>query len=152
MLPLQDLAQTFPAHQIAGRFGLEILGLLWPVSDGPPHEGVRLYTNPDPARPLNLTAVFSQSAPSVISRAVLHDHFVVAACRGEFFSTDKIALIQLNAIGEEWLINLEVTHIENVNAIPAPRALYVLFYIDVGDRPLRSLGLQVTAQWQDYPV
>ena len=147
MLSLQDLSQTFAAHEIAGRFGVELLALLMAPSEDGPYSGVRLYSS---SEPLNLATVFAQNALSVVSRAALHDHFLIVACSGEFFATDKLELTQLSANGEEWSSKIEITHFENVNAIPAPRELYLLLSLDVGDRSLRSLELKFIERWRDH--
>jgi hypothetical protein len=149
MTLFQKLVSTIPDHQIAGRCGFEIFGLLAPQREEITHRGVRLCPQIESEPSLNLDALFARSAAPVISRSALRGNFLVVACEGDFFATDKIALIRLDARGDEWSATIEVTHLENLNAIPAPRDLYILLYIDVGDRRLRILDLNFTARWFD---
>src|SRR5262245_34707370 len=120
------LSRSVPAYRLAGGFGVDVLGLLWPVGDAGGGEGLSLVARADLARPLDLDALFAQPPPSRIYRAALSDHLLVARPRGTFFSTDELSLSQVRRHEDRWTIDLEITHCESQDGEPAPRDLYVL--------------------------
>lgn len=149
VFPLDVLERSAPAHQLAGRFGVDVLGLLRPLQASSADEGARLCRYADLARSLDFGAIFGQGAPSRVSRAALRDHVLVVRPRGDFFSTDELALAQLRGPDDQWSLGLEITHCESQDGEPAPRDLYVLLCLEVGDRPLRSLALHFNGRRRD---
>jgi hypothetical protein len=143
------LSQTVPAYRLAGGFGIDVLGLLQPVGAAGGGDGLRLYAHADLARPLDLDALFAQPPPARLSRAALSDHLIVARPRGTFISTDELTLSQVRRQEDRCTVDLEITRCESQDGEPAPRVLYVLLCIDVGDRPLQSLTLQFGARRRD---
>lgn len=150
MFPLDAMSHSLPAHQQAGRLGVDVLGLLWPLRGAAGGEGVRLYASADLARPLDIDALFAQRAPARVPRAALRDHLLVVRPRGEFFGTDELALSQMRWHDDRWSIDLEITRCENQDGEPAPRDLYVVLCVNMGNRPLRSLALQYSGRRRDF--
>jgi hypothetical protein len=150
MFPLDILSQAVPAYRLADRFGVDVLGLLWPPRDGAGNEGVRLCAYGDLSRPPGIDELFERDAPPSVSSAALRDHVLVVRPRGEFFSTDELALSRVRRQAGRWTIDLAITHVENPNGEPAPRDLYVVLSIEVGNRPPQSLELRFDGWRRDF--
>jgi hypothetical protein len=149
MFPLELLSQTIPAYSVAGRFGLDVLGLLWRVRDGADDAGFRLCAYSDLSRLSGIDELFEQGAPSRVERGALRDQVLVVRPRGEFFSNDELALTQVRRQEDRLSIDLTITHVENPNGEPAPRDLYVVLAVDTGKRPPHSLELLFNGRWRD---
>lgn len=149
MFPLDVLSQTTPAYRVAGRFGVDVFCLLWPTRGEPAGEGVRLCAHDDLSRLPDLAELFVRTAPARVERAALRDHALIAHPRGEFFSTDELALAQVQLSENRCSVDLAITHVENPNGIPAPRELYVVLTIEAGSRPPHSLELRFHGRQRD---
>jgi hypothetical protein len=150
MFSLDTLAQAVPASRLGGRFGVEVLGLLYPIRSEVSGRGIRLLAFSDLSRPLDPEELFQRSSPSQGSLASLRDHVLVVCPSGEFFSTDELALLHMRREHDQWSIDLEITHYQNPNLDPEPRDLCIVLSIDAGNRPFRSLVLQFSGRWRDY--
>src|SRR5438552_924862 len=107
MLSLDNLVRSVPAHQAAGHFSVDIFGFLKPQGTAAGGEGVRLCPFAGLERPLDLTALFRTSAPLRLSREDLDRHVLVVRPRGEFFTTDELAVVQVSRNAGDWSVELE---------------------------------------------
>src|SRR5215475_14629770 len=89
MFPIEILAQNVPVHRVAGGFGLEVLGLLWPAS-GNTEAGIRCLAMERLAESFDPEAVFRDVLPRQMSRSTLQNHALLAHPQGKFFSTDRL--------------------------------------------------------------
>jgi hypothetical protein len=144
------LAQDVPVHRIAGRFGVEALCLLWPASSGPTGEGIRFLPLAKLANSFDPEKSFRDETPLPISQPVLRDHALLVRPRGEFFSTDRLAVSDMRVNGNDWGIDFSVTHFENLDGEPAPCDLYLVIAINTGDVQLQSLMLQFKGRWHSF--
>lgn len=140
MPTLDELAQSIPAHQIAGRFGVQLLAVLRPRGEGA-RGGEGGWRLQDPARPLDLEGLFARSTPPRVSLASLRERLLVARPRGEFFSLDEVSLRHARREDERLTVELLVTRPESPDGEPAPRDLFILLGIDAGVNPPRRLSL-----------
>jgi hypothetical protein len=150
MFPLNVLSQSVSTFQIAGRVGVDLLGLLLPVRPKTKSKGIRLCSSTKLAGSSHLQTLFDQHGQASVSLSFLRDHLLVARPRGQFFSTDELALKGLRREDDQWSIDVIITHRENQDGEPAPRDLYVVLQIDPGRRPVRSLILQFSGQTRDF--
>jgi hypothetical protein len=149
MLSLDALVRSVPAYQVAGRFAVDVVGILRPPRPGAGDDGPARYRLADAARPLEVEELFAQSAPSLTPSA-LGDRALVVRPHGEFLSTDQLALSQVTRDEGLWSIDLEITRSESQDGSPAPRDLYVVLRLDAGRHPLRRLELRFKGRWRDF--
>jgi len=149
MFPLDILAKAVPAYRLAGRFGMDAFGLLWPRSANL-DEGIRLFPLAGATDAFDPEVFFRQERPLQVSRAMLRNHALLAHPRGEFFSTDKLALSEVKMDGDDYRVGFSVTHFENPNGEPAPRDLYVVLSVEFGDSRPQSLTLHFSGLWRNF--
>jgi hypothetical protein len=150
MFPLDVLSQTVPSYQVAGRFGVEVMGLFYPRRAAVEPESNRLIPRAELTGLIDLPTRFEQSVRSPISRAALHDQALACRPQGEFFSTDELSGVQIRRDQDQCLIELVLTRHENPDGEAAPRDLYLMLYVEEGNRPLRRLELQFRGRWRDF--
>jgi hypothetical protein len=150
MFPLDALSQSVPSYQAAGRFGVEVMGLFYQRRAAVEPDSNRLIPLADLTGPIDLPARFEQSARSPISRAALHDQALVCRPQDEFFSTDELTGVQIRRDQDQCLIEVVLTRHENPDGEPAPRDLYLVVYVEEGNRPLRRLVLQFSGRRRDF--
>ena len=149
MFPLDVLSPKSPTYRLAGRFGIDVLGLLWPTDGKAKGEGVRLCAHGELSRLSSIDGLFGQDASLRVPHKVLRDHVLIVRPRGEFFSTDELTLTQMRRDDDHWAIDLEITRVETPNGIPAPRDLYVVLAINTGDHPPQHLELRFSGHRRD---
>lgn len=150
MFSLDVLTHLIPTYQIVGRFGVDILAFFYKTIDSVTAEGVRLFNQRDPTQPFNLETVLRQSPLSYVPRTALRDSILVILLRGEFLSADKLAVSQMRRDADQWSVDLEITHFENLDGEPAPRDLCLALSIDMGNDPVPSLVLNFKGHWSDF--
>jgi|SRR5687767_3172796 len=150
MFSLDDLFRAVPSYQVAGRLGIDVVAWLSPIDEAMRETGARLYPLRDLAWPLNLNAVFRKPAPASFSRSALRDHVLVVRVYGEFRSTDELALSHIDREHDRWSIELDLIRFEDLNIDPAPRNLWLVMSIEVGNYPLRSLALRFCGRCRDF--
>jgi hypothetical protein len=150
MFPLGSVSHRIPAHQITGRIGLDVLCIFRNLSDADHAERVILCAYTDFANPEALESIFGRPTTSVVPREALRNHVLAVSIQGEFFSTDRLVPAQVDARGDHWLIDFELTRMENFNGEPAPRELWVLLAIEPGKQPLQSLTLRFEGRLCDF--
>jgi hypothetical protein len=149
MFPLELFSKSVPAHRLAGQFGVEAFGVLWPVSHGT-GEGIRFLPLAGVGDSFDPEVLFRGNLPVRVPQAALRDHVLVVRTRGEFFSTDRLAVPDVRVDGDVWWIDFSVTHVESPDGEPAPRDLYVVIAINTGAARLRRLTLQFRARWRSF--
>jgi hypothetical protein len=150
MFPIEMLRSSVPAYRLAGGFGIEAFGLLWPVSDGKAGERIRFLPLAQVGDSFDPAAVFREEFPLQVHPSTLRDHVLVVRPRAEFFSNDRLAVSNVSANDGEWRIDFCVTRVESQDLEPAPRDLYVVIALDAGDALLRRLMLQFKARGRSF--
>ena len=124
--------------------------MLSPVSHGAAGEGIRFVPLARVGDSFEPEALFRIEPATRLMQAALRDHALVVRPRGEFFSTDRLAVSDVRVAGDAWWIDFSVTHVESPDGEPATSDLYVVIAIDVGHARLRSLRLQFNARWRSF--
>jgi hypothetical protein len=150
MFPLQSLSSKVPPHRLAGWFGVEAFGVLLPVTHGAAGEGIRFVPLASVGDSFNPEVLFQTEPATRVQQSVLRDHALVVRARGEFFSTDHLAVSDVRVDGDAWEIHFSVTHVESQDGEPATSDLYVVVAIDAGYARLRSLRLQFNARLRSF--
>jgi len=150
MFSLENLAAAIPAYRHAGRFKLELFALLWPLFENETDEGVWLVPVTALSKIFDPEVLSGWKRSAQVSRAALRNHALVVRPRGQFLSTDKLSLAQLNVEGNRWAVDLALLRSENPDGEPAPRDLYVVLSLDTGDSRPQSLTLHIKGIWQDF--
>lgn len=149
MCTLDALVRAVPAHQVAGRTGVEVLGFVRPPGEGGAGPAVTLHPCAGPGDPQALDAWLAGGAPPPFARAALRDHLLAVRPHGQFLSTDEVALSRTDRDGDRWSIVVEITRSEGGDLVPAPRDLFVVLRIEPGRRPPRILEIRFAGRSRD---
>ena len=150
MFSLENLSAAIPTYRHAGRFGLDLVALLWPLPENKSDESVWLIPVTVLAKPFDPQGLPAWKGSTQVSRAALRDHALVLRPRGYFLSTDKLSLSRLNVENSRWIIDVLLVRSENTNLEPAPRDLYIVLSFDPGENRPQNLTLHIEGIWRDF--
>lgn len=150
MFPWDALSQSVPAHYVAGRFGIEMMGLLVPKVASLERDTFRLMPYAMLSGLANISALFERPSPTQVTRMVLRDNALIFRLQGQFSSTDELSAMQVQFEKMQTLIDVVFTRYENQDGDPAPRDLYLLLGIEIGNQSLRRMKLQFSGRMHDF--
>jgi hypothetical protein len=143
--PIEKVSESIAEHQSAGRFVIDALCVLRESGGATGDEFVTLL----PHSAFDFKQLLDQPKAPAVSRGALRDHLLALRVKGEFFSTDRLALAHIDARGDRWLIHWDLIRFNNYNGEAAPRDLWVLLCLEPGKQPLRSLTLSFNGWLRD---